>query len=77
MDYLCPRLKFAKKFQTFLSQTTMTNNNPYVAHLMTKGYTEAELRRPVARPEVPADMRHIYNNWDDYVAALHDFLNGQ
>jgi hypothetical protein len=54
----------------------MTHSNPYVAHLMQKGFTSQELQRPVARPEVPADMRHIYNNWDDYVAALHDFLNG-
>ena len=54
----------------------MTNNNPYVAHLMTKGYTEAELRRPVARPEVPANMRDIYATYDEYCEALHDFLNG-
>jgi len=54
----------------------MTHSNPYVAHLMQKGYSPQELQRPVARPEVPADMRHIYKNWDDYAAALHDFLNG-
>ena len=54
----------------------MTNFNPYVQHLMTKGYTEAELRKPVARPEVPSNMRHIYSTYDEYREALHDFLNG-
>ena len=51
-------------------------NNPYVQHLVQKGYTEAELRRPVARPEVPANMRHIYATYEEYKEALHDFLNG-
>jgi len=51
-------------------------NNPYVQHLMQKGYTEAELHKPVARPEVPANMRHIYKTYDEYREALHDFLNG-
>jgi hypothetical protein len=64
-----------KPFQTFFSQTTMTNN-PYVQQLMQKGYTEAELRKPVARPEVPANMRDIYKTYDEYREALHDFLNG-
>ena len=54
----------------------MTNSNPYVQTLLEKGYTERELRRPVARPEVPADMRHIYKTYDEYREALHDFLNG-
>ena len=57
-------------------EKTMTNSNPYVANLMAKGYTEAELRKPVARPEVPANMRHIYKTYDEYREALHDFLNG-
>ena len=54
----------------------MTNNNPYVAHLMTKGYTEAELRRPVARPEVPAHLRDLYPTYDEYRQAIHDMMNG-
>jgi hypothetical protein len=52
-------------------------NNPYVQHLMAKGYTEKELQRPVARPKVPANMRHLYANYDEYREAIHDFLNGQ
>jgi hypothetical protein len=55
---------------------TMTHSNPYVANLMAKGYSERELQRPVARPEVPANMRHIYKTYDEYREALHDFLNG-
>jgi hypothetical protein len=51
-------------------------NNPYVQHLMQKGYSEKELQHPIARPEVPADMRHIYKTYDEYREALHDFLNG-
>jgi len=54
----------------------MTHSNPYVANLMQKGYTERELRRPVSRPEVPANMRHIYKTYDEYREALHDFLSG-
>ena len=59
-----------------MKETQMTHSNPYVANLMAKGYTEAELRKPVARPEVPANMRHIYATYDEYREALHDFLNG-
>ena len=54
----------------------MTHPNPYVAHLMTKGYTAQELQRPVARPEVPAHLRDIYPTYDEYRQAVHDFLNG-
>ena len=59
-----------------MKETKMTHSNPYVANLMQKGYTEAELRKPVARKEVPANMRHIYATYDEYREALHDFLNG-
>ena len=54
----------------------MTHSNPYVQTVLEKGYTEAELRRPVARPEVPANMRDIHKTYDEYREALHDFLNG-
>ena len=75
MDDFSLRL-IRKKFLNISLTNIMTNSNPYVANLMAKGYTEAELRKPVSRPEVPADMRHIYKTYDEYREALHDFLNG-
>ncbi len=51
-------------------------NNPYVQHLMQKGYTERELRRPVARKEVPANMKHLYATYAEYEEAIHEMLNG-
>ena len=51
--------------------------NIYEETLVQKGYTLAELRRPVARPQVPAHLRDIYPTYDEYREALHEFLNGQ
>jgi hypothetical protein len=50
--------------------------NVYEKTLVQKGYTLAEIRRPVARPEVPAHLRDIYPTYDEYRQAIHDFLNG-
>jgi hypothetical protein len=54
----------------------MSHSNPYVANLMAKGFSEAELRRPVARREVPANMKHLYATYAEYEAAIHEMLNG-
>lgn len=54
----------------------MTHSNPYVAHLMQKGYTESELRQPAAKREVPAHLRDRYASYEAYQEALADFLNG-
>ena len=51
--------------------------NIYEKQLVQKGYTLAELRRPVARPQVPAHLRDIYSTYEEYREALHEFLNGQ
>ena len=51
-------------------------NNPYVQHLMQKGYTVAELRRPVARPVVPEHLRDLYSSYAEYEEAIHEMLNG-
>jgi hypothetical protein len=59
-----------------MKETKMTHSNPYVANLMQKGYTEAELRKPVARKEVPANMKHMYATYAEYEAAIHEMLNG-
>ena len=58
------------------SSTEVNKVNIYEETLVQKGYTLAELRRPVARPEVPEHLRDIYATYDDYREALHDFLNG-
>jgi hypothetical protein len=54
----------------------MSHSNPYVQTLLEKGYTERELRKPVARPEVPANMKHLYATYAEYEAAIHEMLNG-
>ena len=51
--------------------------NIYEEYGVQKGYTLAELRRPVAKPEVPAHLRDVYPTYDEYRQAVHDFLNGQ
>jgi len=51
--------------------------NIYEKQLVQKGYTLAEIRRPVARPVVPAHLQDIYPTYDEYREALADFLNGQ
>jgi hypothetical protein len=54
----------------------MTHYNPYVEHLMQKGYTERELRQPAAKREVPAHLQDRYASYEEYQEAMADFLNG-
>ena len=54
------------------------SNNPYIAHLQQKGYTEREIRqdmKPYARA-VPAHLQDRFATWEEYQEALADFLNG-
>jgi len=50
-------------------------NNVYTDYIESKGYTVAECYRP-AKKEVPVNMRDRYSSYEEYQAALHDFLNG-
>jgi hypothetical protein len=55
--------------------------NPYVDHLVQKGYTERELRQPApqqAAKVVPEWYLNRYPDatWDSYQEGLADFLNG-
>jgi len=56
----------------------MTNANPYVAHLQTKGYSVAETRQ-ARKPQrtFPCTIGWRYFETErDYQDALHEFLNG-
>lgn len=53
-------------------------NNPYIAHLQQKGYTESEIRQsmtPIAKV-VPAHLQDRYSTYEEYREAIADFLNG-
>jgi hypothetical protein len=54
------------------------SNNPYIAHLMTKGYTESEIRQSMtpAPREVPAHWRHRFATYEEYEEAIGEMLNG-
>ena len=56
------------------------SNNPYIAHLQQKGYTEREIRQSMtpAPQVVPAWYLERYPDatWESYQDALHDYLNG-
>ena len=56
-----------------------THSNPYVQTLLEKGYTLSEIRQIVALADkrVPAHLRDRYDTYEEYVDAIHDFLNGQ
>jgi hypothetical protein len=55
----------------------MTNNNPYIANLMTKGYSVAECRTPASRKTFPCTIGlRTFNTQEEYDEALADFLNG-
>jgi hypothetical protein len=56
------------------------SNNPYIAHLQQKGYTEREIRQdmkpaPRAVPSWYLD-RYPDATWESYQDAMADFLNG-
>lgn len=54
------------------------SNNPYIAHLQQKGYTEREIRQSAtpAPREVPAHLQDRFATWEDYQEAIYDMLNG-
>ena len=51
------------------------NNNHLTDYIKSKGYTVQECYRPIKK-EVPDNMKHRYSTYEEYVEALHDFLNG-
>lgn len=54
------------------------SNNPYIAQLQQKGYTESEIRQsmtPVAKV-VPAHLQDRYSTWEEYEYAIGEMLNG-
>ena len=62
-------------------RTIAMSANPYVNHLIQKGYTERELRQPSpqARAKVVPDWYlKLYPDatWESYQERLADFLNG-
>lgn len=55
----------------------MTHSNPYVDHLMQKGYTESELRQPAAKADYPRTVHgRTFETEADYLDAIYDMLNG-
>ena len=56
----------------------MKTNNPYIAHLCQKGYTEREIRQSMtpAPKVVPAHLQDRYDTWEEYQEAIYDMLNG-
>ena len=56
----------------------MTQSNPYVAHLMQKGYSAAECRTSApARRTFPCTIGlRTFETEEHYQEALADFLNG-
>jgi hypothetical protein len=55
----------------------MTQSNPYVAHLMQKGYSAAECRTPAPKRTFPLTLgARTYYSEEQYQEALADFLNG-
>lgn len=55
----------------------MTHSNPYVEHLMQKGYTESELRQPAAKADYPRTVHgRTFETEADYLDAIYDMLNG-
>jgi len=55
-------------------------DNPYMAHIMEKGYTEQEIRQsmsPAPKKVFPCTIGlRTYNTQEEYDEALADFLNG-
>ena len=53
-------------------------SNPYVAHLMEKGYAEQECRSSRASKKTfPCTIGlRTFDTQEEYDEALHDFLNG-
>jgi hypothetical protein len=55
----------------------MTDSNPYVQHLMEKGYSAAECRTPAPRKTFPCTIGlRTFETEEDYQEAMADFLNG-
>jgi len=56
----------------------MTQTNPYVAHLMQKGYSAAECRTsaPARRTFTCTIGLRTFETEEQYQEALEDFLNG-
>ena len=54
------------------------SNNPYIAHLQQKGYTEREIRQSMtpAPREVPAHLQDRFASYDEYQDAIGEMLNG-
>ncbi len=54
------------------------SNNPYIAHIMQKGYTEREIRqdmKPYPRA-VPAHLQDRFSTYEEYEEAIGEMLNG-
>ncbi len=56
----------------------MKANNVYEEYLVQKGYSLSEIRKaaPIADKRVPERFRDRYSTYEEYRAALHDFMNG-
>jgi len=54
------------------------SNNPYIAHLQQKGYTEREIRQSMtpAPREVPAHQQDHFSTYEEYQDAIGEMLNG-
>ncbi len=54
------------------------SNNPYIAHLQQKGYTEREIRQSMtpAPREVPAHWQGRFSTYEEYEEAIGEMLNG-
>ncbi len=56
----------------------MKTNNVYEEYLVQKGYSLSEIRQApkVVDKRVPERFRDRYSTYEEYRAALHDFMNG-
>ena len=57
------------------SIATNLSMSDYTDYIKAKGYTVEECRRPAKR-EVPSHLQDRYKNYEEYEAAIHEFLNG-
>ena len=58
----------------------MTNNNPYIENLVSMGYDKTDVSvasTMFQKKEFPLTMYgRTYNTEEEYLSAIHDFMNG-
>ena len=71
-------IQFNKRFPQFtnlLTETLMTNSNPYVQQILEQGKEPS--RNPAPKRQFPTTIfGRTFNTEEEYQEALHEFLNG-